>query len=188
MIRSPKRKPYSKKASSSSIVKESLPDGDRSVHTKLGKEGEKRVYEILCLIYGRDKVKVGDGTNGKPDLYVLDPHVLVEVKSCELIKKDGSLGGAKTFVHSWMRLTRHADARLMNRILLIEFRHKEQYLYIWISGEAMDKHVKEHLENDVVHLNFLKALKLGNLLEPIPFTLNPLRLPQTKLDEVMSAV
>jgi len=185
MIRAPSRKSYTKKASPSSIIKNSLPDGDRAVHTKLGREGENRVYEILCLIYGRNKVKMGDGTNGKPDLYVIEPHILVEVKSCELVKKDGSLGAAKTFVHSWMRLTRHADARLMNRILVIEFRHKEQFLYVSITGEAMDKHVREHLDNDVVHIDFLKALELGNILEIIPFELESLDLPQTKLDEVM---
>ena len=157
----------------SSIIKDGLEEGHRATHTKIGKDAEKRVATILMGIYGDRKVVVGSvhssGTAGKPDVLLMtDPPVLVEVKTCRLFHKKRIFGAAKTFMHSWLRLSEYAKTRRMDRIMVIEYRHKGDAIYAWIRGEEVDQMIAERKENnepfEVFHFEFREALKYGRIL------------------------
>lgn len=69
--------------------------------------------------------------------------------------------------------------------MIIEFRHKESYLYIWIPGKEVDKIVQEKIEDgvDVVHIDFRTALRIGEILIPDRMVMDPRDTPQTSMDE-----
>lgn len=50
--------------------------------------------------------------------------------------------------------------------MIIEFRHKESYLYLWIPGKEIDKIMSEKEGNKVIHIDFRTALQVGELLIP----------------------
>ena len=189
--KTPPRKPYRKGVSPSSILKNSMNEGDRETHTKLGREAELRVAARLREIYG-DRMVVDSGPHatgqkGSPDLLLLtDPPILVEVKTCQLFHKNRLWGVAKTFIHAWERLTLYARARLMNRVMVIEYRHKRDHIYIWLSGEKVDQLLESKLDKSpdlgVFHMEFREALEHGELLSDRGFSLEPIETPQTRMD------
>lgn len=187
----PDRKAYRRTVSPSSLLKESLPEGHRATHTKIGREAEKRAAVRLRAIYGHriviTKGPRASGTDGKPDLLIrTDPPILVEVKTCQLFHKKRLWGVAKTFFHSWKRLTIYAQEHLMNRVMLIEYRHKEASIFVWLTGEAVDRLAaekrQEKPEIDVFHIEFRQALKHGELLSDRGFSLEPIVTSQRKMD------
>jgi hypothetical protein len=187
----PPRKPYRKGHAPSDIIKDSLPESDRAVHTKLGREAELRVAARLREIYGNRKVidsgSHASGQKGKPDLLLLtDPPTLVEVKTCQLIHKKRLWGVAKTFIHAWERLTLYARSHLMNRVLVIEYRHKDSSIFVWLPGDKVDNLLVDKLEANpdlgVFHIEFREALERGELLTDRGFKLEPIETSQKKID------
>jgi len=175
----------------SSIIKASLEEGHRATHTQIGKDAEKRVAAILGRIYGKRRVSVGtsqsSGTVGRPDVLLMtDPPVLVEVKTCTLFHRRRIFGAAKTFMHSWLRLTGYAEARLMDRIMVIEYRHKGDAIYAWIRGEDVDRMIeerkKDNEEIEVFHFEFRDALKYGRILTERGFKIREPDSTQKKMD------
>lgn len=190
----PPRKPYRDKASPSSILKDSMEEGDRAVHTKLGREAELRVAARLREIYGNRKVidsgSHASGQKGKPDLLLLtDPPTLVEVKTCQLIHKKRLWGVAKTFIHAWERLTLYARAHIMKRVMVIEYRHKDASIFVWLPGNAVDNLLEDKLAANpdlgVFHIEYREALECGELLTERGFTLEPIKTSQKKIDRFL---
>lgn len=185
LVNPPKRKKPVRIRPPSSILEDALPDGHRATHSRIGRDGEKRVCHVLNEIYGPGSAVIREGTKGRPDILLKDPVTLIEVKSTELMKRTkNSLGGAKTFASSWVLLTEYAKSRNMGRVMIIEFRHKKSYLYIWIPGKEVDKIVQEKIEAgvDVVHVDFRTALKIGEILIPNRMVLESRKTPQTSMD------
>lgn len=157
----------------SSIIKDGLEEGHRATHSRIGKDAEKRVATILRGIYGDRKVVVGSshssGTAGKPDVLLMtDPPVLVEVKTCTLFHRRRIFGAAKTFMHSWLRLSEYAKTRRMDRIMVIEYRHKGDAVYAWIRGEEVDRMIEDRKKInpifEVFHFTFREAMQYGKIL------------------------
>ena len=181
----------------STILIDSKSEGDRATHTKVGRDAELRVARILGRIYGERNVvfdgAMATGSDGKPDvLLTLDPPVLVEVKTCTLFHKKRIFGAAKTFVHAWNRLSRYAKSKLMKRVMIIEYRHKDSYIYVWIKGEVVDEMIEKRLaksENgfNVFHFDFRQALECGELLTERGINAAPAESPQEKMDEFLGA-
>lgn len=96
MTESPYRKPWRKTRPSSSILEDALPDAHGATHSRIGREGEKRVCHILNEIYGPGSATIQAGTQGRPDVLLKNPPTLIEVKTAELMKRTkNSLGGLK---------------------------------------------------------------------------------------------
>ena len=172
-----------------------MDEGDRETHSKLGREAELRVAARLRDIYGERRV-ISDGpratgTKGKPDVLIItDPPILVEVKTCQLFHKKRLWGVAKTFIPAWERLTLYAQTRLLSRVLVIEFRHKGAYVYLWLPGEAVDKLLEEKLAKNpdlgIFHMEFREALERGHILSDRGFDLEPVVSSQKRMDGFMN--
>ncbi len=131
-------------------------------------------------------VYVGSGTNGEPDVVVLShPPIHVEVKTCELIKKCGSIGTAKGFRHSWMRLSERARGRRMERVYFIEWRHKGEYLYTWLDGSVIDELLDKKPGLEVFHVPFKMALVKGQIISDKMMSPEPLQTSQKSMGDYL---
>lgn len=175
----------------SSILIDSKSESDRATHTKVGRDAELRVAKILSKIYGNRNVitegSFASGTNGKPDILLkLDLPILIEVKTCTLFHKKRIFGAAKTFLHSWERLTRYAQQRLMGRIIIVEYRHKGLAIYVWVDGNDVDRMIEDRKKSNpnfnVFHFEFREALKYGQILTERGFETEPIESSQQRID------
>ena len=71
--------------------------------------------------------------------------------------------------------------------MVIEYRHKGAFIYVWIDGKAVDKMIeqrKEESENgfEVFHFDFRQALIAGDILTDRGFNVEEIDSPQKKMD------
>ena len=190
-LKSPSRKKDTSLPVSSLIIF-NRPESDRATHSKIGRDAEKRVADFLSKIYGSRNVvfqsSLASGTNGRPDVLLKqDPPILIEVKTCTLFHRKRIFGAAKTFIHSWKRLSQYAESRLMRRIMVIEYRHKGEYIYVWIKGQNVDQMLADRLETtdnkiEVFHFDFRQALIAGDILTDKGFDAEKIVSPQKRID------
>ena len=75
----------------------------------------------------------------------------------------------------------------MRRIMVIEYRHKGAYIYVWIDGKRVDKMIEERKaqsENgfEVFHFDFRQALIAGHILTDQGFNIEEIESTQKKMD------